>query len=177
MLDLDISLFWVFNNLAGESEWADLFYVFIAKYLIYAVIFAVICSWLLWRTSLKNKIKVALVFVTVSAISYAVVFFVFHPLWPRVRPFEALLNVNQLVSESGFSFPSKHALFSFLLATFLFGFHRRFSFWLFICAILVSLGRVFVGVHYPFDVAIGAICGIIMGTVGYVVARRLVSFD
>ena len=40
-----------------------------------------------------------MLFVISMACSYTVVFFVLHPVWPRVRPFEALLNVNQLIGE------------------------------------------------------------------------------
>jgi undecaprenyl-diphosphatase len=67
-----------------------------------------------------------------------------------------LIGVHQLVEESGFSFPSKHAVSAFVLATFVFFHNKRLSFLVFFFGILIALGRIFVGVHFPTDVIGGA---------------------
>jgi undecaprenyl-diphosphatase len=65
------------------------------------------------------------------------------------------------------SFPSGHAARAFLLATLALGLGPPwFGLALLAWAPLVSLARVSLGVHYPSDVAAGALLGIALGLVG-----------
>jgi undecaprenyl-diphosphatase len=61
-----------------------------------------------------------------------------------------------------FSFPSGHATVSFACATTLALAVPRLSWPLFALATLISLSRVYVGVHYPFDVLAGAALGVVI---------------
>jgi undecaprenyl-diphosphatase len=63
------------------------------------------------------------------------------------------------------SFPSNHALNNFAIAAFFFTIwkRKRNVAWLFAGALLISLGRVYEGLHYPSDVLGGAVIGISMG--------------
>ena len=68
------------------------------------------------------------------------------------------------------SFPSGHAARAFLLATLALGLGPLwFGLFLLVWAPLVSLARVSLGVHYPSDVAAGALLGIVLGLVGLAV--------
>jgi undecaprenyl-diphosphatase len=73
----------------------------------------------------------------------------------------------------GFSFPSSHAVNHFAAATFLSTYYPRASWYLFGFAALVALSRVFVGVHYPFDIAGGAMIGVAVGWCFTVVWRAI----
>lgn len=81
----------------------------------------------------------------------------------RERPCNVLENVHLLVGCSGsFSMPSNHAANSFAFAVpFLFMTRNRLRFLFPGGAALVSLSRIFVGVHYPGDVLAGAFAGIL----------------
>ena len=171
-MQLDISIFRAINGLAGQSALSDSVFIFLSNYLIYIMALAAAVLLILWKRSWREKLKIVAIALITSAVAYLVVIFVFHPLWPRLRPFDGLLNVNQLVAESGLSFPSKHALLAFLLATFVFGFSKKSGWWLFAAAFLVCLGRVLVGVHYPLDVFVGAIFGAVMGWVVIQLSER-----
>lgn len=54
------------------------------------------------------------------------------------------------------SFPSGHSQAAFTVATFFALYYRRYRLLLFMAASMVALSRVFLGVHYPADIVIGA---------------------
>jgi len=172
-MGLDLSIFRALNGLVGQSAFSDWVFVFMSNYLIYIILLAAAVLLLLWKRSWQEKLKIILIFSIVFIISYLIIIFIFHPLWPRLRPFDGLFNVNQLVTESGLSFPSKHATFAFFIATFTLGFNKRAGGWLIAFGVLVCLGRALVGVHYPLDVLVGAIFGSLMGWVGVAVIRKM----
>ena len=85
---------------------------------------------------------------------------VFKPLIGRARPCVALPDVHLLVNRKiSPSMPSAHAANFFAVAAFFGYFFRKYSIWFFIIAFLVGLSRVSIGVHYPFDILMGAILG------------------
>jgi membrane-associated phospholipid phosphatase len=90
----------------------------------------------------------------------------------RPRPCADPLFSNQVRllldhCSGGFSFTSSHATNHFGVATFLFvTLGRFFGSWkylIFIWAALICYAQVYVGVHYPLDVIIGALLGFTIG--------------
>lgn len=102
----------------------------------------------------------------------SLLFLIIKPLVGEPRPFLSLAHVNLLVVETGvYSFPSGHTSLIFTLATIL-GLNYEFKIFkrkiLFIYPALIIAGivgfsRIYVGVHYPFDIIGGMILGIISG--------------
>ena len=81
-------------------------------------------------------------------------------LFARIRPCHALQGVRLLVDcGSGFSFPSSHAVNNFAGATILSHFYRKYAWGWFSLASLIALSRPYIGVHYPSDIAGGAVIG------------------
>ncbi len=91
----------------------------------------------------------------------------------RLRPCNdpALKDEVQLLVHcgSGYSFTSSHASNHFAVAAFLsltLGLHYRRIRWpLYLWAASIALGQVYVGVHFPLDIFIGAILGLIIGNI------------
>jgi membrane-associated phospholipid phosphatase len=79
----------------------------------------------------------------------------------RQRPCNVLENVHLIVGcTKSFSMPSNHAANAFAFAApFLVMTRNRLKYLFLLFAVLVSLSRVFVGVHYPGDVVAGALAG------------------
>jgi undecaprenyl-diphosphatase len=88
------------------------------------------------------------------------------PLVGRIRPcHEQALEWIRAVGGCGgrYSFPSSHAANLFGIAVVVGTFYRRTRYYLFPLAILVAIGRVYLGVHYPSDVVAGAVFGLAVG--------------
>ncbi|MBW0259642.1 undecaprenyl-diphosphatase [Bacillus safensis] len=72
------------------------------------------------------------------------------------QPFAEMSHVNLLIQkEVNNSFPSDHTIFIFSICLIFWLFHKRHFYWL-IIACAVGFSRIWVGVHYPFDVFAGA---------------------
>ncbi|HWR57993.1 MAG TPA: glycosyltransferase family 39 protein [Thermodesulfovibrionales bacterium] len=83
----------------------------------------------------------------------------------RARPCNVLANVHLLVGCSKtFSLPSGHATNAFAFAVpFLLMSRSRLRYLFVFVAALVGISRVFMGVHYPFDVIAGVVVGSLCG--------------
>lgn len=87
---------------------------------------------------------------------------IIKPFFHRIRPCHTLPNVHLLIGCSdAYAFPSNHAVNNFAAATLFSYFYPNMKYFLFIGALIVSSSRIFVGIHYPFDIIGGAIIGII----------------
>jgi undecaprenyl-diphosphatase len=85
---------------------------------------------------------------------------VISSLFYRDRPFVTDQVIQLIKHASNASFPSDHAVGAFVIATAIWFFRRRDgSVWLAFAA-CIAFSRVWVGVHYPTDVAAGALLGI-----------------
>lgn len=191
---VDFKLFRCLNGLAGRYRWLDYFGIFCAVYLIWLMAAAVLAIfWFnpsgffgpanqgvsLWRKIFRGQFfkeelarcKYLLCLLASSAAAY-LINLLLGLTFVRTRPFGGLDGVHQLITTSFLhkSFPSSHATIAFALAFTVFWFNKSWGIPLLIVAFLVGWGRIYVGVHYPLDVAVGAIIG---GAASYVVFRLI----
>ena len=152
---IDHNIFYAINNLAGKNHLVDSLAVFLAGYVFVGFWVGVILA--IWFKEPNFRINVYIAFGS-ALISRGVVELI-KRIIDRLRPYEALAAVHQLIAdnEHRMSFPSGHAVIYF---SFAFAFYGTKYFWpFFILACIASLARVFVGVHYPIDILAGAIIG------------------
>ena len=100
---------------------------------------------------------------------------IMKPYFARLRPsreptLEGLIHLVNGYTGGQFGFASSHAANTFGLATFfyfVFGKTRRWVVWLFVWAAFMTYTRIYLGVHYPGDILVGGIVGVVSGMVGY----------
>ena len=159
---LDITMFRFINGSLSNPV-LDFLMPFITdlnKQRLVLVLVIVIILWMLIRGSRRVRIAAVLLVVTIifsDQLSSSVI----KNCFDRPRPCRTLQNVHLLVScGSGFSFPSSHAVNNFAGALILAFFLPRANWWFFGFAFIVAFSRIYVGVHYPFDVIGGAVIGL-----------------
>ena len=116
--------------------------------------------YLLFFNKVKGKIVLAIIIITLGINDYFCAS-ILKPYFARLRPSHEFLEyINLLIPKGGkWSLPSNHASNIFALATIISYFYSKTKSSMYFLAILVCLSRVYVGVHYPFDVFIGALIG------------------
>ncbi len=97
------------------------------------------------------------------------------PLAARIRPYEVIEGLRCIVArESEFSFPSGHSANSLACAWVLFRLcDRRLGVPALVMALLISLSRLYVGVHYPTDVLAGIAAGMLLAEAAIYLAKRI----
>ncbi len=160
----DISLFYAIHALSGHGVAGDFLIVFFGEYFIYIVFIVFVCvAYLAYR---KQKSIAALSpylgAVIAAGVAYGiadVIRFFYH----RPRPF-VTLPISHLLADTAYSFPSAHTIVLFALATAVYFFNKKFSYFIFAAGFVIGVARVAGGVHYPSDILGGIILGI--ATVG-----------
>lgn len=96
------------------------------------------------------------------------------PLIARTRPYELIDHLKILVSRpQDYSFPSGHAANSFSCAWVIFRrMPKKIGVPALLLAILISLSRLYVGVHFPTDVFFGAAIAVLLAETGMRIFRK-----
>lgn len=154
---LNIDTFRIINDLGKEYMNLNSSFVFIAEYTVYFLALSVLLFW--FTRDYKNRIMI--VSASVTFIISEIIGKIAGKFHSNYQPFAELPNVNQLIEKAvDNSFPSDHTIlfFSFCITFWLF--NKRGGFLWFLLAVIVGISRIWVGVHYPADVAVGAIISI-----------------
>jgi len=154
---MDFLIFQKINSLAGKSVCIDSLAIFFAEYLGYILI-AIFFLFLLkdvkkyWQMIVRGLGAAILARFGIAEI---IRFF-----WERPRPFIGN-QVNLLLSHGATSsFPSGHAAFFFALSAVIYFYNKKAGIFFFLASFLISISRVFCGIHWPSDILAGAIIGI-----------------
>lgn len=168
---MNLYLFYILHSLAFQSPISDRIIAFIAGtadkvVLVFACIYLVL-FFLIHKDWKRQNIfswiqESAIIGISVCAawlVSYVIKITAQVP-----RPFVSYPEIVTLIPhEVAYdSFPSGHATVFFALAMAIYLYDKKIGIVFFVFAVLIAVSRVIVGVHYPIDIFIGAIIGIVI---------------
>jgi undecaprenyl-diphosphatase len=170
---LDRTAFFFFNGL--HTSWLDPVMYFLSKTGASLPVYALLL-YLIIKTFGKQSWIVLLGVALTILLSDQITSGLMKPFFERLRPthdpaLDGLVHTVNGYRGGKFGFASSHAANTFGLAVLLWLLlrnHYRHIGWLFLWAALVSFTRIYLGVHYPGDILVGALVGL---TCGYVVYR------
>ena len=169
MINFDTDLFLFLNGL--HADWLDPVMTFISGKLTWTP-FYLILLYLVIKNYKKQSVLIILGIILLIVCSDQVSSGIFKPLFERPRPChnEAIKDLVYLPDGhcgGAYGFISSHACNVFALAVFMTNilkrYYRKIGWVMFVWAPLVAYSRIYMGVHYPGDVIVGAAVGAIIG--------------
>jgi undecaprenyl-diphosphatase len=164
-MPLDLAIL-KFINVTLANPFFDLIFGHIGENRLWAAPIIIIIGLLLWKGGPKGRWLVAISVITAIAVDSSL-HFIFKPLFARLRPSHAEPPITWLRLIDGYGgrygFPSSHAANTFSQAVVIGTFYKSSRIYLYILAFLISLSRVYLGLHYPLDIIGGAIYGLLFG--------------
>jgi len=175
----DSTVFFWINGLADHVPIIDSFMRLIASdYLIpLSMTLVLFVLWFIGPDPERRERNQKAVMVTFTAVGFAcLIVKIIDLFYDRLRPFElyATGEVKMLFyTPTDPSFPANMVAVAFAFAMGTWLLNRKLGWILFIPAVLVAFGRVYVGVHFPLDVIAGAAIGIVVTFAARFVIRSL----
>jgi undecaprenyl-diphosphatase len=154
----DLSVFKLIN-VGLSSPILDVVLGFITNF--GSTVFWLVMAILLWVAGKKEDA----ILLAVAIIIGGVIFLPLKLIFYRARPYMVLTDIHVLDTESGFSFPSGHSKNVFSAAAILGNKHRKWASLLYVLSFVVSFSRIYIGVHWPIDVVVGAVAGWLIGII------------
>lgn len=176
------TIFFIFYNFSHQSIFLDKLFVFTAHTLPYLVILLVGIFLLFHHDVLSYKRRLnnegildsfkmfkqkwsEIILVFFSGIFAWCISALIKIIIQAPRPFTVFKEVVPLLKPTDYSFPSGHATFFMALGMAVFLSHKKAGYWFMFFALLIGLSRIIVGVHFPIDIFIGFILGIIIALI------------
>jgi len=173
---VDWRLYHALYSLSLHHHWLGTFFSDVEKASIPFMVVATAALWLLDRPGGARKWKLAAGSALTSAGLALLINVVLHSLWDRPRPYETHAISHPWSTSTDASFPSDHASASLAIAFTLLAFDLPIGIAFLAVAVLIAVGRVFVGAHYPGDVGASVVVAAVSAAVVVRFGRTFVGF-
>lgn len=169
---IDLAIFYFFNHTLSFGL-LDKFFATITNVNNWYITYIFLLGIVFIKGGVKGRIGVGMILVLIiftDQLGHKVIKEIFQ----RLRPCNVLFDViTPLGCTGSYSFPSNHALNNFAAATFFYRLFPSYKWVLFITATLVSISRIYLGLHYPSDVLAGAVIGSAIGYLFSIAALKI----
>ncbi|MDR2955562.1 MAG: phosphatase PAP2 family protein [Prevotella sp.] len=170
IIDWDKEIFLFLNG--KHADWLDPIMLFLSSSLCWVLVFILMTALIYWRSEVWKK--TATLFFMLSVGASALFTNLIKLVIERPRPIHNALwkDTIHAIEEysASYSFFSSHSATTFSMAVFfflVFRKHKLYGVIAILWATLVAYSRIYVAKHYPSDVMVGIIFGIIMGILGF----------
>ena len=174
---MDWRIYHAVNTFVAHHSWLGTLFKFIETYGTYVIGIAAVALWLFARPGGDRKWKLAAGSALASAALALIVNKIISSAWHRDRPYQTH-HVAHIwgAHKTDASFPSDHASASFAIAVAVAILDSFAGMFFLALAVLIAVGRVIVGEHYPGDVLAGVVIGTVSAYVVVTFARPLIAF-
>jgi undecaprenyl-diphosphatase len=175
---VDYRLYHAINGFVVHHEWLGDGLSTFENWAVPVLAVATVALWLFARPGGERKWKLAATCALASAAVALLINQVIAKLiWDRKRPFAAHPSAHVWGKRThDASFPSDHASASFAIGFAVLMFDRTAGALFLAAAAAIGVGRVFIGEHYPLDVAAGCLVGLGAALLVVKLARPLISW-
>ncbi len=157
---LDVAGFRFFNQTLSNPVF-DWFMPFLSWNKLFIPGVILLAIWLVWKGGARGRLFVGMTLVVI-AIGDGFICNSLKDGIGRLRPFNDIADAIVLVGKGGSgSMPSSHTANWFSAMTVAFFFYRKSVRFMLPMACLIGFSRVYLGVHYPSDVLVGAMLGVV----------------
>ena len=175
LYSIDLAIFYFINH-SLSTGFLDKFFSTITDVNKWYIAYLILAGIAFFKGGIRGKILVIgliLLIIVTDQTGYRIL----KVLFERVRPCRAISDaITPLGCSGGYSFPSNHALNNFAAATFISRLFPNYKWVVFIVAALIALSRVYLGVHYPSDILVGALIGAGFGYLFSLVALPVIKY-
>lgn len=138
----------------------DFLTVFFAQYFGYVLLGVLL---VLWLRNFKKYVPLFWQMLIAAVLSRGIITEAIRFFLPRSRPFIEQNFVPLISHADSASFPSGHATFFFAIGTVLYLYNKKAGIPFLFASAVISVARVFAGLHWPSDIVWGALIGILSG--------------
>jgi undecaprenyl-diphosphatase len=175
--EIDTSIFLLLNGL--HADWADFLMYWTTQRNTWIPLYTVLIGCLIWQYKRQSAVMIGCLVATI-VLADQFTSALLKPLVQRLRPCHVVYLQNKIhaVTDCGgqYGFASSHAANSFGLAMalwLLLGRKYAAVKWFFVWAAVVSYSRIYVGVHYPIDVVVGAMVGMVAAWICFELSKKI----
>jgi undecaprenyl-diphosphatase len=155
---MNVELFRFINDFGKEHTYLNNTFIFIAEYMVFVL---ALIALFFWFTRSQEK-RIMIISATITFALAEIIGKIAGKFHSNNQPFAELSDVNKLIEKAvDNSFPSDHTILFFSFCTTFCIYQKRWGYIWIVIALIVGISRIWVGVHYPADILVGALISIV----------------